>query len=94
MSAQPEYLNFRERLQALARRPGIVRLVTTRSYTARILAVGQDFVEFDELDRNLERLATHLVPMREIKGLATDVLDVQREMLDQLFRLPGPEGPA
>ncbi len=94
MSAQPEYTNFKERLQALARRKGgsgVIKIILSKPYQARLKVVGADYVEFEEINDYGEAVATHLYPLREVRGLVVDSMEARRAELTRMFNMASEE---
>ncbi|MEB3237146.1 MAG: hypothetical protein VKO64_05930 [Candidatus Sericytochromatia bacterium] len=67
-------------------------------YLARIVRVGQDFLEFDAYDEDDTVVAHNIVPLQLLMGVTTHSLERSRNRLEALFNQdtpadPGSEGP-
>ena len=77
-----------ERLKRLQDEEQLVELFFAPSntcYLARIVRVGQDFLEFDALDDDETVVAHNIVPLQLLMGVTTNSLERSRNKLEALF---------
>ncbi|MEB3300300.1 MAG: hypothetical protein VKO21_12560 [Candidatus Sericytochromatia bacterium] len=94
-------MHLTERLKRLQDENQLVELFFAPSntcYLARIVRVGQDFLEFDAYDDDETVVAHNIVPLQLLMGVTTQSLERSRNRLEALFHAdasvdPGSEGP-
>ncbi len=60
--------------------------VKSAYYLARIVRVGQDYVEFDALDDGETTMARNIMPLHLLTGITTECTERNRERLERAFK--------
>ncbi len=61
------------------------------SYLARLLRVGQDYMEFEACDPDETTVSHHIMPLGLLSGVTVSSIDRHREQLEVLFGRDGGE---
>lgn len=87
-------MTIRDRLKALLDEGILVELFfapANNYYLARILRVGQDYVEFDAYDDEENVIAHNIMPLQLLTGVTTSSIERSRDRLEILFRSEQPD---